>query len=80
VLTIRLRFTYQADPNREIKGQAVLGSTDITTDAFVPWPRYGGPDERVMMVLAGEGRTVIRDDFRAAGIDYINERNVEYGY
>lgn len=73
LMAARLRFTYFLDPNGQISDRAAA-------DSSVVWPRYNGPEERNILLLRGDGRSVIRDDFRSEAISYINSRKAEYGY
>ncbi|WVW85899.1 hypothetical protein I302_107937 [Kwoniella bestiolae CBS 10118] len=73
-----LRFIYQGNPNQEVDGKPILGSSNITTDAFIAWPTYGGPAERNTILLEGKGRSVVKDDFRSEQLDFINSINTEY--
>nr|XP_018261224.1 uncharacterized protein I303_06947 [Kwoniella dejecticola CBS 10117]OBR83382.1 hypothetical protein I303_06947 [Kwoniella dejecticola CBS 10117] len=77
-LSKALRFIYQGNPNQVAGDNAIIGSTNITTDAFVPWPSYNGPEERNTILFEGAGRSVVKDDFRTEQFDYINSQNTEY--
>lgn len=66
----RLRFAYHSDPNGN--------PADSSFRETAPWPTYGA--ERNIMLLRGDGLSVIRDDYRQEAISFINSRSAEFGY